>query len=107
MPAPLASKFVLQKAATSGNGQAADLKGGSNNATIYIQGSAGITAGAVQPETASEPDYTGTWVAIGAPITVVASSELKVAVDGSLGAVRCRISTAIVGGTVSCYLFAS
>ncbi len=101
------ARHALQKAATTGNGAEADLKGRSEHVTIYITGSAGISAGAVQLESAPTPGYTGTWAAHGSPITVAADTTKIVQVVGSLGVVRARISTNVVGGTVDVHLFAS
>lgn len=69
--------------------------------TFYIIGSAGVNAGVVQCETADDPDYAGTWAAVGSPVTVVASAQLIIQAVGVFKALRCRISTAIGVGTVT------
>lgn len=107
METALSKARLLQNGATTGNGQTADLKGGCREIAIYIVGSAGVGAGAVQLESSHDPAYTGTWAAHGSPVTVVASAALRVGVSGVIGAVRARISTTVTGGTVSVYLFAN
>lgn len=101
------SRKVLHSAATTGNGAVADFKGLCKNLTLYVDGSAGISAGAVQLETASDPAYAGTWAAIGSPVTVTASTSKIVQQAGVFGAVRARISTNVTGGTVTVTLFAN
>lgn len=104
-----ARRFILQKAASStGNGTPAKLDGGAREHSIYIQTSAGVSAGAVQLETAEDSAYAGTWAPLGSPVTVpAASSETVVQVTGAFGAIRARISTGISGGTVSVFLVAN
>jgi hypothetical protein len=97
----------LQVNATTGVGEAVEL-GGVRVITAYITGSAGVSAGAVQLEHAPSKDYTGTWAALGgAAVTVVANTTAAVVVAGTAKAVRARISTPIVGGTVTVLLVAN
>jgi len=105
MEQTLANGKVLQNAATTGNGVVVDLKGEVRETTLYIIGSAGVGAGAIQLETADDVAYAGTWAAIGSPVTVVASAQLIVQKTGCLRAVRARISTTVTGGTVTCKLY--
>jgi len=107
METVVAKKHPLQTAATTGNGLAYDLQGTIKNLSIYIEGSAGVGAGAVQLETATDPAYAGTWHAIGSPVTVSASTQKLVQLAGVVGAVRARISTTVTGGTCSVFLYAS
>jgi hypothetical protein len=72
-----------------------------NELTYYIVYSASCSAGAVQPETAHAEDYTGTWAAEGSPVTFGDNVCKIVAITGVTMFRRVRISTAIVGGTVS------
>ena len=68
---------------------------------FIVKGSAGIASGAVQPETADESDYAGTWAPIGGgPVSAVASSDILIEFEGVYNFLRCRISTAIGSGTV-------
>jgi hypothetical protein len=98
----------LQAAATTGAGNAASFNATAPGlAKIYITGSAGVGAGAVQLEEAHDPNYGGTWSAIGAPVTVVASTTKVVSATGPFGALRARISTNVTGGTVDVDLFSS
>lgn len=103
----LNARKVLQNAQTTGNGNAQDLRGMGREHTIYITGSAGVSAGAVQFETAPTTDYSGTWAAIGSPVTVTASTTAIAQVTGCFGAVRARISTTVVDGTVTVELFSN
>lgn len=100
-------RHLLQNAATTGNGAEADLKGASQHVSIYITGSAGVSAGAVQLESAPTPAYAGTWAAHGSPVVVAASTTKIVQVVGSLGVIRARISTTVADGTVSVTAFAN
>lgn len=78
----------------------ADLAG-VTNLSFYIVGSAGVASGAVQVEDCHDATYTGTWVAEGSPVTVVATAAKKVVISNdSFGAARVRISTVLAGGTV-------
>lgn len=93
----------VQVAQTTGNGSAIECQG-LKALTAYIVGSAGVSAGAVQLEEAHDKDYAGTWSAIGSPTTVVADTVSAVHVQGTFKAVRARISTNVVGGTVTVLL---
>lgn len=90
---------VLLEGATSGSGTIA-LAGGVWH-TCYIRGSAGVSSGTVQIETASDPSYAGTWAPIGSAVTVTADTEQIVQATGAIRALRARITSAIVGGTVT------
>jgi hypothetical protein len=96
----------LQVNAVSGNGEAVEL-GGVRVFTAYIVGGAGVSAGAVQLEHAHSKDFTGTWATLGAATTVVANTVSAVVTQGTVKAVRARISTPIVGGTVTVLLVAN
>lgn len=93
---------VVQSAVTTGNGTALAIPPSVNNHKFTIEGSAGIASGAIQIESASSPDYTGTWNPVGGgPINVPVSSQLEVNFQGVFSALRARVSTAVVGGTVT------
>lgn len=67
-----------------------------------MKGSAGISSGAMQPESADVVGYSGTWNPIGGgPIAAVASSELEYEFEGLYSALRFRISTIIADGTIT------
>lgn len=71
---------------------------------VYVVFGPGTLAGAVQIEGAHDPSYTGTWAPIGSPVAWAAASRAHyVAITGAHIAVRVRVSTAIVGGTVNVY----
>lgn len=94
--------FVLQDAAQSGNGAVILVPPSFKEHRITIRGAGGVAAGAVQPEAADAPDYSGTWGRIGGgPVTVVDVAELVVSFEGVFNAIRCRISTNIVMGNVT------
>lgn len=77
---------------------------GIRNHTFTLRSSANIT-GAVQLETASDPDYTGVWAPLGGgPIdlsTIGAAGELEMQFSNvMIGVVRARITTIVAGGTL-------
>lgn len=90
----------LQSAATSGTGNAQVLEGKGRECTVYIRGTGTIAGGAVQVEEAHDPNYSGTWAAVGSAQTVVDATVKAVHLTGCVGAVRARISTNITGGGV-------
>lgn len=92
---------TMQAAATTGAGSAFAIPNSIKNHTFIIKGSAGISAGKVQCEAADDPTYSGTWAAVGAEQTLVASTELVVTAVGVFPFLRARISTDVVGGTVT------
>jgi hypothetical protein len=96
---------TLQSAQTTGNGTAVKTLTASDTGvrehTIYIIGSAGVSAGAVQFETATTSDYAGTWAPLGAAVTVGSDTTQIVQVTGALLWIRARISTNIANGTVT------
>jgi hypothetical protein len=74
-----------------------------NERTYYVVGSAGVSAGAVQAEESHLTLYGGTWAPNGSPVTVEADKVKTIKVTGVAHVERIRISTAIVGGTVSVF----
>lgn len=72
-----------------------------NEITYYFVFSAGVSAGALQVETAHDPAYTGTWSPEGTPIAFGDNAVKHSSITGVALARRVRISTGIVGGTVS------
>lgn len=95
---------TLQSAATSGNGSAYDTNGAARELVFYIIGSAGISAGEVQLEEAHDSAYAGTWSAFESPVVLIASTVIVKRYSGCLKSVRARISTNVVGGTVTVQL---
>ena len=91
----------LQVAATTGDGQEVNARGETRENTFYVQGSNGVSAGAVQIETASEAGYAGTWAPVGPPVTVPSNAETIMQVTGCFKFLRARISTNLTGGTVT------
>lgn len=93
---------TLQDAATSGSGLVIAIPPSFANHEIIIKGSAGVSAGAVQPEVASSADYAGDWAALGGgPITVLDDGEVLYSFVGLYSFLKVRISTPIVDGTVT------
>lgn len=87
-------------AVTTGTGNGVALPGGLlvREVTMVVRGSAGISAGAVQLEATID----GTnWFAVGAAVTAVASTNVGQTATVTARAVRTRVSTTVVGGTVS------
>jgi hypothetical protein len=95
--------YTLISAATTGNGNVVAPPVSFNNHVIIIKGAGGVASGAVQVESADDPDYTGTWAQIGGgPTTVVDVTELMVTFTGAYPFIRARVSTVVAGGTVTC-----
>jgi hypothetical protein len=90
----------LQVAATSGNGTAIQTGGWTRENTLYITGTASVSAGAIQPETADESTYAGTWAPLGGEIAVSTGTQIF-QVTGAIRALRARISSNVAGGTVT------
>lgn len=92
--------YALQSAATTGNGNVVCPPPTFRNHILYVIVPAGVSAGAIQPESAEDPTYTGTWAPIGGgPVTVpAASSSLIIEFTGYYKAIRARITTTISGG---------
>lgn len=98
-------KIMSAKSALNDTGQGAfETRGMGRELVAFIVGSAGIASGAVQMEEAHDPNYAGTWAAIGSAVTVAASTVKTVRITGVTGYVRARISTVLAGGTVDVYL---
>lgn len=100
---------TLQDAKTTGNGEILVIPPVIRRHIFYVRGNGVIGAGAITFETASDPDYTGTWAALvnqlttptANPLTVVSNAELIYIFTGVLFAVRARISTTITTTTVT------
>ena len=92
-------RTLLQNAATTGNGTAVDLGGITRELAFHIIWSTGVSAGQIKLEAAFVFDYTGTWAPI-ATADFVANTTQLVQATGAYRAIRARISTNVVGGTV-------
>lgn len=68
---------------------------------FYARFSAGTSVGAVKIESSSDPAFTGEWTAEATIPWSVVNKETSALVEGPFIALRARISTAVVGGTVS------
>jgi hypothetical protein len=71
---------------------------------VYINWSSGVSAGAVVVETAHDPNYTGTWATLSTVNWTAASKEDIVQITGIHAAIRTRVSSTIMNGTVSSFL---
>lgn len=71
--------------------------------SIYIVFGAGTSAGAVVVETSHDRTFTGVWANLATVNWAAASRVHHVAITGIFRALRVRISTAIVGGTIDAY----
>lgn len=98
---------TLQEAATSGAGAVVDTEGQARELSFYVLGNGSVSAGEVTIEEAHESAYGGTWAPIGSPMTVSANAVQVRRLRGACRAVRARITTAIVGGTVTVFLMGS
>lgn len=96
------TKVVLQDEVTDGDGLVLAIPDSFKHHTFYIVGSVGISAGAVQPESAFSNDYDGEWAQLGGgPLTVLNDETLIVNYVGVLAFIRCSVTTPIVDGTVT------
>jgi hypothetical protein len=88
----------LQNAASTGTGVVLNTHGLCREHTFYITGTAGVTAGAVQPQTS--PTSTGPWAPLGLEIAVSTTCQV-VQQTGALRYIQCAISSAVANGTVT------
>jgi hypothetical protein len=93
--------YVLQSAATSGNGNIVATPPSFRNHTFNVKGSAGVASGAVTIEASNDPNDANTWGVVVPAQTVVASTNLLSEATGIFNFIRARISTTITGGTVT------
>lgn len=92
-------RILLQNAQTTGNGDTIDEKCGYSQTTVYVNWSAGVSAGAVTLETADSAIPVD-WAYL-ATITYNDGKPSVIHVIAPLSFVRARISTTVVGGTVT------
>lgn len=90
---------ALQALATTGNGNVVCPPSSFNHHSIYIKGNDTPSAGAIQIEGASDPEYTGTWAPIGGGPVTVPDGEVVVTFEGQFRAIRARVSTTVTSGT--------
>lgn len=92
--------YSLQAATTTGSGNIVSPPQSFRNHTLLVSVPAGVTAGAIQPETSNDNADAGTWAPIGGgPVTVpAASSDLIIEFTGIYRFIRARISTTVSGG---------
>ncbi len=72
--------------------------------SLFIEWSAGTSAGNIVFEEAYAPNTTGVWSQISATAWSVASSTDVIHNIGRWRSVRARVETAVAGGTVTVYL---
>lgn len=66
---------------------------------IYVQWTAGTTAGVVSIESAHDAAFTGTWAALTTATWATANKEDIIQITGIHGALRARVSTLVAGGS--------
>jgi hypothetical protein len=99
---PVRGTVVLQDAAAMGNGSVFVAGIGTVAPSLWVEWSAGTSAGTVTIEEAAVSDYAGTWASIIDVDWVAASATDAVHLPAANYAVlRARISSNIVGGTVT------
>lgn len=100
------TQTTMQNAQSTGNGTVVGAAAMSKcrETAIYLVPSAGITSGAVTIESAHDAAFTGTWAPMGSALSLVASTEQIVQITGVHLNLRARISTTVVGGTVTAIL---
>jgi len=96
---------TLLSAVTSGESNPLVIPDSYSKHTFYIRGSNGVSAGAIQISTTSDPSYAGTWAPYSSPVTVVSNSEVVVNISAPsiFRAFKVTVSTPVVDGTVSVY----
>lgn len=92
---------TLQSEATTGNGTPVAIPPGFLQHRVNIKANGVIGAGAIQIETADDPSYTGTWSALGGPVSVLTSGQVDVNFSGTYRALRARISTTVTTTSVT------
>lgn len=101
----LAQRLVdtLQFEQTTGNGTIVDLStttNSSSDSAIFVEWSAGTTAGVVTIEEAFDSTYTGTWSTLTTASFADDGTEV-IHLAGIFQNVRARISTTVADGTVT------
>lgn len=93
---------MLDAVTTGTSPKELELRGDSLDSAFYITWSAGVSAGAVVIETSEEPGFSGVWAPI-FTVTFSGSPPKKdiLQVAGALNNVRARVTTDVVGGTVT------
>ncbi len=94
--------FRMQEEETEGNGLPICPNSTQLHHTFYIMGSAGVSAGAVQIESAVDPSAPDEeWGPATSAVTVTAEETSVVTLEGIFKALRARISTTVADGTVT------
>lgn len=102
----IAKKLIDTKSAISTTA-ATGIIGTARSCAVYADWSAGVTTGVVTVETAVDQNYAGTWAALtGGTLTFAntAPNQNVVLISNVLWALRTRISTGVVGGTVNTWI---
>lgn len=94
-------------AVTTGTGTAYGFFRIADGFTAYIDWATSTTAGAVQFEAATTTTYAGTWAPLGPPIVFsgTAPNQQIFQYVGPIKAVRARVTTTVVGGTVTVTIY--
>lgn len=92
--------YNMQNGTTTGNGDIIAPPPSFRNHTFIITAPAGVNAGAIQIESTNVNPDLNTWgLAVAAPVTVIASTDIIVQLTGLFMFLRARISTTISGGS--------
>jgi hypothetical protein len=99
--------YNLLPAATTGTGAALETGGRAKQVLVFVEWSAGCSAGEVTLEQASSADFAGTWAPLCTAIAWNAANKCDaVQLAYICGAVRPRLTSNVVGGTVTVKVFA-
>lgn len=91
------AQSALDFSATLGPGRASRAK----EWQVLARYGAGTSAGVVTVETAADPNDAGAWASVGTIPWTAASKTEKLQFTGTFHNIRVRISTAVVGGTIT------
>jgi hypothetical protein len=99
--------FIMQAAATSGNGNVVAVPMSWRNHTFIVTGTGTVSTGAITIETGTDPTLdTGTWALVPAtgaagtianPVTILSATDLMLTITGIFQFFRARLSTAVTG----------
>ena len=92
---------LLDAVSANGTTGAVNVLGQAREHAVYVEYGAGVSAGEVTVETASEKAFSGTWDVLTVIAWAAASRSHSYRTTGAYGAIRVRVTSAIVGGTVT------
>ncbi len=98
---------LLNAVAAVESAGAVNLLGQTREHTVHVEYSSSTVSGVVTIEIASEKSYTGTWDALTTVPWAAGNRSHSFRFTGAIGAMRARISTVVVGGTVTATFYAN